>query len=233
MSIYGLGFTTLYLPQLSTRPFRPSWCSAAQVDGASFFQIFRRILLPTSAPIIVVIRHLPVHQYLERLPVRLAPYAGTGESTPMTVALNNLVSSPRPAWTNTMFNMRRLRCLAAVPTLVVYVARRPLFRARPDGRRRQGVASCRFLEISGLRKTLRRRSTSSRASIWSSRKADSSCSSARPAAASPRLLNTIAGLEPITSGDIAHRRPHRSTGLASLSSATLPWCSSPTRSIRT
>ena len=27
---------------------------AAQIDGASFFQIFRRILLPTSGPIIVV-----------------------------------------------------------------------------------------------------------------------------------------------------------------------------------
>jgi multiple sugar transport system ATP-binding protein len=47
------------------------------------------------------------------------------------------------------------------------------------------------------------------------------------------LLNTIAGLEPITSGDDRASTGATVAGLPPSRSATSPWCSSPTRSIRT
>ncbi|MCK0307523.1 ABC transporter permease subunit, partial [Salmonella enterica] len=51
--IYGLGFTTLYFRNYY-EAFPTELVRAAQIDGASFFQIFWRILLPSSGPIIVV-----------------------------------------------------------------------------------------------------------------------------------------------------------------------------------
>jgi glucose/mannose transport system permease protein len=51
--IYGLGFTTLYFRNYY-EAFPTELVRAAQIDGASFFQIFYRILLPSSGPIIVV-----------------------------------------------------------------------------------------------------------------------------------------------------------------------------------
>ncbi|MFP3648391.1 ABC transporter permease subunit, partial [Paraburkholderia sp. SIMBA_054] len=64
---------------------------AAQIDGASFFQIFWRILLPSSGPIIVV---SVIWQFTNIWNDFLfgASFSGAN-STPMTVALNNLVSS--------------------------------------------------------------------------------------------------------------------------------------------
>ena len=51
-TIYGLGFTTLFFRNYY-EAFPTELVRAAQIDGASFFQIFRRILLPSSGPIIV------------------------------------------------------------------------------------------------------------------------------------------------------------------------------------
>ena len=51
--VYGLGFTTLFFRNYY-EAFPTELVRAAQIDGASFFQIFRRILLPSSGPIIVV-----------------------------------------------------------------------------------------------------------------------------------------------------------------------------------
>ena len=51
--VYGLGFTTLFFRNFY-EAFPTELVSAAQVDGACFFQIFRRIMLPTRLPIIVV-----------------------------------------------------------------------------------------------------------------------------------------------------------------------------------
>lgn len=51
--VYGLGFTTLYFRNYY-EAFPTELVRAAQIDGASFFQIFWRILLPSSGPIIVV-----------------------------------------------------------------------------------------------------------------------------------------------------------------------------------
>ena len=51
--VYGLGFTTLFFRNYY-ETFPNELIKAAQIDGASFFQIFRRILLPNSAPIFIV-----------------------------------------------------------------------------------------------------------------------------------------------------------------------------------
>ena len=51
--VYGLGFTTLFFRNYY-EAFPTELVRAAQIDGASFFQIFWRILLPSSGPIIVV-----------------------------------------------------------------------------------------------------------------------------------------------------------------------------------
>jgi glucose/mannose transport system permease protein len=51
--VYGLGFTTLYFKNYY-QVFPTELVRAAQIDGAGFFRIFWRILLPSSGPIIVV-----------------------------------------------------------------------------------------------------------------------------------------------------------------------------------
>lgn len=85
--VYGLGFTTLYFRNYY-EAFPTELVRAAQIDGASFFQIFWRILLPSSGPIIVV---SVIWQFTNIWNDFLfgASFSGA-HSTPMTVALNNL-----------------------------------------------------------------------------------------------------------------------------------------------
>src|SRR5690606_2085814 len=51
--VYGIGSTTLYFRNYY-EAFPTDLVKAAQIDGARFFQIFWRIHLPSSGPIIVV-----------------------------------------------------------------------------------------------------------------------------------------------------------------------------------
>ena len=67
--VYGLGFTTLFFRNYYAA-FPTELVKAAQVDGAGFFRIFWRILLPSSRPDHRGDGDLAVHQHLERLPVR-------------------------------------------------------------------------------------------------------------------------------------------------------------------
>ncbi len=114
--IYGLGFTTLYFRNYY-EAFPTELVRAAQIDGASFFQIFRRILLPSSGPIIVV---SVIWQFTNIWNDFLfgASFSGAG-STPMTVALNNLVSSSTGVKEYNVHFAGAI--LAALPTLVVYI----------------------------------------------------------------------------------------------------------------
>ncbi|WP_159948972.1 carbohydrate ABC transporter permease [Rhizobium sp. 18065] len=114
--IYGLGFTTLYFRNYY-EAFPTELVRAAQIDGASFFQIFRRILLPSSAPIIVV---SVIWQFTNIWNDFLfgASFSGAG-STPMTVALNNLVSSSTGVKEYNVHFAGAI--LAALPTLIVYI----------------------------------------------------------------------------------------------------------------
>lgn len=114
--IYGLGFTTLYFRNYY-EAFPTELVRAAQIDGASFFQIFRRILLPSSGPIIVV---SVIWQFTNIWNDFLfgASFSGA-DSTPMTVALNNLVSSSTGVKEYNVHFAGAI--LAALPTLVVYI----------------------------------------------------------------------------------------------------------------
>jgi glucose/mannose transport system permease protein len=114
--VYGLGFTTLFFRNYY-EAFPNELIRAAQIDGASFFQIFRRILLPSSAPIIVV---TVIFQFTNIWNDFLfgASFADF-DSMPMTVALNNLVSSSTGV---KEYNVHFAGAvLAALPTLVVYI----------------------------------------------------------------------------------------------------------------
>jgi glucose/mannose transport system permease protein len=114
--VYGLGFTTLYFRNYY-EAFPTELVRAAQIDGASFFQIFRRILLPSSGPIIVV---SVIWQFTNIWNDFLfgASFSGAN-STPMTVALNNLVSSSTGVKEYNVHFAGAI--LAALPTLVVYI----------------------------------------------------------------------------------------------------------------
>lgn len=114
--VYGLGFTTLFFRNYYDA-FPSELIRSAQIDGASFFQIFRRIVLPSSGPIIVV---TVIYQFTNIWNDFLfgASFA-SGDAAPMTVALNNLVSSSTGV---KEYNVHMAAAMfAALPTLIVYV----------------------------------------------------------------------------------------------------------------
>lgn len=114
--IYGLPFTTLF--------FRNYYVSvpqdlvkAARVDGAGFFRIFWHILLPISAPIIIV---SVIWQFTNIWNDFLFGASFTyGQNAPIMVALNNIVNTStgeRP------YNVQMAAAImAALPTLVIYI----------------------------------------------------------------------------------------------------------------
>ncbi|MFU0503709.1 carbohydrate ABC transporter permease [Pseudaminobacter sp. NGMCC 1.201702] len=113
---YGLGFTTLFFRNYYAA-FPTELVKAAQIDGASFFQIFWRILMPSSGPIIVV---TVIWQFTNIWNDFLFGVSfGDFKSQPMTVALNNLVSSSSGVKEYNVHFAGAI--LAALPTLVVYI----------------------------------------------------------------------------------------------------------------
>lgn len=114
--IYGLGFTTLFFRNYYDA-FPTELVKAATIDGAGFFQIFYRILLPNSGPIIVV---TVIWQFTNAWNDFLfgASFADF-DSQPMTVALNNLVSSSHGVKEYNVHFAGAI--LAALPTLIVYI----------------------------------------------------------------------------------------------------------------
>jgi len=114
--VYGVGFSTLFFRNYYAA-FPTELVKAAQIDGASFFQIFRKILLPSSAPIIVV---TIIWQFTNQWNDFLfgASFSGYG-TTPMTVALNKLVNSSTGVKEYNVHFAGAI--LAALPTLIVYV----------------------------------------------------------------------------------------------------------------
>ncbi|MBB6413159.1 carbohydrate ABC transporter permease [Mesorhizobium sangaii] len=115
--VYGIGFTTLFFRNYY-ETFPNELVKAAQIDGASFFQIFRRIMLPNSLPIIVV---TVIYQFTNIWNDFLfaSAYAGSGDVMPMTVALNNVVNTSTGV---VEYNVNMAAAMiAALPTLLVYV----------------------------------------------------------------------------------------------------------------
>jgi glucose/mannose transport system permease protein len=114
--VYGLGFTTLFFRNYY-EAFPTELVRAAMIDGANFWQIFYRILLPSSGPIFVV---TVIWQFTNIWNDFLFGVSfSDADSLPMTVALNNLVSSSTGVKEYNVHFAGAI--LAALPTLVVYI----------------------------------------------------------------------------------------------------------------
>lgn len=114
--VFGIAFTTLFFRNFYVA-IPTELISAAKLDGAGFFRIFWRILLPVSAPIIVV---SVIWQFTQIWNDFLFGVAFSAyETQPVTVALNNLVNTSTGV---KKYNVNMAAAMiAALPTLVVYV----------------------------------------------------------------------------------------------------------------
>ena len=114
--IYGLAFTTLFFRNFFIG-VSSGIIQAAQIDGAGFFGIFFRIVLPMSLPAIVV---TVIWQFTQIWNDFLFGIAFTvGDSNPVTVALNNVVNTSTGV---KEYNVDMAAAIiAALPTLAVYV----------------------------------------------------------------------------------------------------------------
>jgi glucose/mannose transport system permease protein len=114
--IYGLAFTTLFFRNFYVT-IPDELVRAARIDGAGFFRIFRRIMLPVSKPIFVV---CVIWQTTRIWNDFLFGVVFTGGDTqPVTVALNNLVNTSTGVKT---YNIDMAAAIiAAIPTLFVYI----------------------------------------------------------------------------------------------------------------
>jgi glucose/mannose transport system permease protein len=114
--VYGIGFTTLFFRNYYAA-FPNELIRSARMDGADFFGVLFRILLPNSAPIIVV---TVIWQFTNiwnefLFGASFSDYT----SFPLTVALNNLVSSSTGV---KEYNVHFAGAfIAALPTLIVYM----------------------------------------------------------------------------------------------------------------
>ena len=115
--IYGVCFTTMffrnYFVTVPAEIFK-----AARVDGAGFWAMFFRILLPISWPIVMVSIIWQFTGVWNDFLFGVSFAAGTNQ--PVTVALNNLVntSTGTKAYNEDM----AAAMIAALPTIIIYVA---------------------------------------------------------------------------------------------------------------
>ena len=114
--VYGIGFTTLFFRNYYAA-FPNELVRSARMDGAGFFGVLSKILLPNSAPIIVV---TVIWQFTNiwnefLFGASFSDYT----SFPLTVALNNLVSSSTGVKEYIVHFAGAF--IAAIPTLVVYL----------------------------------------------------------------------------------------------------------------
>ena len=115
-SIYGLSFTTLFFRNYYVS-IPDEMIKAARIDGAGFFKIFFKVLLPVSAPIIVV---TVIWQFTNIWNDFLFGSSFSfGEAAPIQVALNNMVLTSTSV---KQYNVDMAAAfIAGFPTLVVYI----------------------------------------------------------------------------------------------------------------
>lgn len=114
--VYGLGFTTLFFRNYY-EAFPNELIRAAQMDGAGFYQIYRRLILPVSGPIAVV---TVIFQFTNIWNDFLFGSSFTsGDGSPITVALNNLVNTTTGVKAYDVDMAAAM--IAALPTLLVYI----------------------------------------------------------------------------------------------------------------
>ncbi len=114
--VYGLAFTTLFFRNFYVS-LPDELVKAAKIDGAGFWMIFFRIILPLSIPIIVVSVIWQFTQIWNDFLFGVVYSAG--DQQPITVALNNLVNTSTGV---KEYNVDMAAAIiAALPTLFVYV----------------------------------------------------------------------------------------------------------------
>jgi len=115
-TIYGLSFTTLFFRNYYVS-IPDEMIKAARIDGAGFFKIFFKVLLPISSPIIVV---TVIWQFTNIWNDFLFGSSFSfGEAAPIQVALNNMVLTSTSV---KQYNVDMAAAfIAGFPTLVVYV----------------------------------------------------------------------------------------------------------------
>jgi len=114
--VYGLAFTTLFFRNYYTS-VPNALVAAARLDGAGFFTIFNKILLPMSIPIIMVCLIWQFTQIWNDF--LFGVVFASGDAQPITVALNNLVNTSTGV---KEYNVDMAAAMiAGLPTLLVYV----------------------------------------------------------------------------------------------------------------
>jgi glucose/mannose transport system permease protein len=112
---FGIAFTTMFFRNFLIS-LSPDLVNAARVDGAKFFRIFWRIIIPISIPCFMVCF---IWQFTNVWNDYIFGATFTsGDSSPVTVALNNIVNTStgdRP------YNIHMATVvITALPTLLVY-----------------------------------------------------------------------------------------------------------------
>ena len=114
--VYGLAFTTLFFRNFYVS-VPEALVRAARLDGAGFFTVFARILLPMSIPTIMVCLIWQFTQIWNDF--LFGVVFASGDTQPITVALNNLVNTSTGV---KEYNVDMAAAMiAGLPTLVVYV----------------------------------------------------------------------------------------------------------------
>lgn len=115
-TVYGLAFTTLFFRNFFVS-VSDGIVQAAKIDGAGFFPIFFKLMLPMAVPTIVV---TVIWQFTQIWNDFLFGIAFTvGDSNPATVALNNIVATSTGV---KEYNVDMAAAIiAGLPTLLVYV----------------------------------------------------------------------------------------------------------------
>ena len=115
--VYGIGFVTLFFRNYYLH-FPVELVRSARMDGAGFLGVLWRILLPNSAPIIVVTMIWQFtsiwNEYL------FASTFSSYGSSPLMAAVNNLVNSSMGVKEYNVYFAAAM--IAAIPTLLVYAA---------------------------------------------------------------------------------------------------------------
>jgi len=115
-TVYGLSFTTMFFRNYYIS-IPDEMIKAARIDGAGFFKIFFKVLLPISAPVIVV---TVIWQFTGIWNDFLFGSSFSfGEAAPIQVALNNMVLTSTSV---KEYNVDMAAAfIAGIPTLLVYV----------------------------------------------------------------------------------------------------------------
>lgn len=114
--VYGTAFTTLFFRNYYVG-VPEELIKAARIDGAGFFLIFRKVVLPISGPIFVVCIIWQFTQIWNDFLFGIV--FASGQSQPVTVGLNNLVNTTTGV---KEYNVDMAAAIiAALPTLFVYM----------------------------------------------------------------------------------------------------------------